>query len=151
MTINSSHRWAVMRRGLAGTALGLLAALALPVGAERADNGIRAWVSFEQQGNAVTIRGFARAATPVSARYSMRVDTISDSGRSRSRSASHVRLGPDNAPLGRIAVRSGDGSRVEVELVIEAMDGQRLRIQEQYPAPGTWATAPRAGTMETRS
>ncbi len=128
-----------LRWHLAGSTLGLLAMLSLPLAGAQPDSGIRAWVHFEQQGEAVVIQGFARASAPVKARYSMRVDAISDAGRSRSRSASHLRLGPQDASLGRIAIDNGSHGRLEVELTIEAMDGQRLQIREFYPKPGTWA------------
>lgn len=137
---NISHEYGrAFRRHWAGTTLGLLAMLSMPLAGAQPDTGIRAWVNFEQQGEAIIIQGFARASTPVKARYSLRVDAIGDGGRSRSRSASHLRLGPQEASLGRIAIDHSQNGRLEVELTIEAMDGQRLQIREFYPKPGTWA------------
>ena len=127
------------RQRLAATALGLLAAITLPISTAQSDDGIRAWISFEPHGEAVIIQGFARSTVPVKARYSLRVDAITEGGRSRSRSASHLRLGPDDSRLGQIAVTYGNKGRLEVELSIEAMDGQRIKIREFYPVPGTWA------------
>ncbi len=150
--INISHEYGRgFRRHLAGTTLGLLAMLSLPLAGAQPDTGIRAWVNFEQQGEAIVVQGFARSSTHVKARYSMRVDAISDGGRSRSRSASHLRLGPQDANLGRIAIDNGMHGRLEVELTIEAMDGQRLRIREFYPKPGTWAGHQDASAIAVRS
>lgn len=150
--MNISHEQArSLRQHLAGTTLGLLAILSLPLAGAQANEGIRAWVAFEQQGETIVIQGFARSSAPVKARYSMRVDAISDAGRSRSRSASHLRLGPQDASLGRIAINHGMDGRLEVELTIEAMDGQRLRIREFYPKPGTWAGHEDTAALTVRS
>ena len=134
------HRRGRKRASLAGTALGLMTALAVP--SVSADDGIHARVAFERDGETLTIRGFARAPAPVAARYTMQVDSISEAGRSRSRSASHIRLDREEAALGRIAIRSEDAHHLEVELIIESMDGQKVRVREFYPAPATWVGQP---------
>ena len=124
-------------------ALGLITVVGIqPAMAGAGDDApIRAWVEFDEQGRTVTISAHAVASRPMTARYALVIESVSDAGTTRSRDSSHIQLHTEPATLTRISLSTTDPRRIEVSLDVEPDGAAPLQVRETYPMSGAWVMA----------
>ncbi|GEM_PF-2940736 len=105
------------------------------------DTPIRAWVEFDEQGQTVTISAHAVASRPMTVRYALVIESVSDAGTTRSRDSSHIQLHTKPATLTRISLSTTDPRRIEVSLDVEPDGAAPLQVRETYPMSGAWVMA----------
>ena len=128
---------------LAPLALGLITLVGIQPGMADADNDppIRAWVEFDEQGETVTISAHAIAPRPMTARYALVIESVSDAGTTRSRDSSRAQIHASPTTLARISLSTTDPRRIEVRLDVEPDGAAPLQVRETYPMSGAWVMA----------
>lgn len=116
--------------------LALFASAAVTSAAQTEETELQAWIETHERDGMIELVSMARAAGPVSLRYSLSVERVSNSGRSQSSQNGEVTLsGPEAKELSRSAVNAVDEGYLLATLTIVDQHGNeasdRIELGEQ--------------------